>query len=69
MTLHFSVIQHSENSGSMDDSIGSSLGGSLRDQIGGQEGGSIQLTSRQNEILSIIGKNTQIFKRQLAQIF
>lgn len=37
-------------------------------QIGSQKGGSIQLTRRQNEILSLIEKDNQISKRQLAQI-
>jgi len=35
---------------------------------GGQIGGSIQLTTRQKEILSLIEKDNQISKRQLAQI-
>ena len=37
-------------------------------QIGGQIGGAIQLTTRQKEILSLIEDDTQISKRQLAQI-
>jgi len=36
-------------------------------QIGGSIGGSIQLTTRQKEILSLIENDTQISKRQFAQ--
>jgi predicted HTH transcriptional regulator len=35
----------------------------------GQRGGAIQLTTGQKEILSLIEKDTQISKRQLAQFF
>jgi predicted HTH transcriptional regulator len=38
-------------------------------QMGGQISWSIQLTTRQKEILSLIEKDTQISKRQPAQIF
>ena len=65
MTLPNLVTQYSENG----DSMGGSIGGSLGGQIGGQIGGSIQLTTRQREILSLIENDTQISKRQLAQIF
>lgn len=43
-------------------------GGQIGGQIGGSIGGSIQLTTRQKEILSLLEDDTQIFKKQLAQI-
>jgi len=58
------VAQYTENGGS----IGASEDGQMGGQIGGSIGGSIQMTSGRKEILLLIENDTQISKRQLAQI-
>jgi hypothetical protein len=50
-------------------SEGGQIGGQIGGSISWSIGWSIQLTTRQKEILSLIEKDTQISKRQLAQIF